>query len=318
MRAYSMDLRDRAFRLLDAGLLPDAVATQLQVSGSWVRLLRQRRRETGEIEPRAQRYGPRRKLEPHLHTWRLLIENSPIARSPSCGMRCPCPSACPRSGAPSMISASALKKTVRPSEHERPDIVRARTAWHQHAPTWNLDQLVFLDETGVTTNLLRRYARAAGRARLRPHAVRPLADQYVSGRVARDRPHRARRVRGRDRRAELPCLSRPDPGAHPAPWATSSSPTTSARTRSAAWRIFSPPPAQRCGISRRTVPISTCLSAQRYVPGASASSATSVVRAPDDHACDACGACNIQGVSVSVCTAGPGRNGVGSPFTQAG
>ena len=26
MRAYSMDLRDRAFRLLDAGLLPDAVA----------------------------------------------------------------------------------------------------------------------------------------------------------------------------------------------------------------------------------------------------------------------------------------------------
>ncbi len=25
MRAYSMDLRDRAFRLLDAGLLPDAV-----------------------------------------------------------------------------------------------------------------------------------------------------------------------------------------------------------------------------------------------------------------------------------------------------
>ncbi len=77
MRAYSMDLRDRAFRLLDAGLLPDAVATQLQVSGSWVRLLRQRRRETGEIEPRAQRYGPRRKLEPHLHTLAALIEEQP-------------------------------------------------------------------------------------------------------------------------------------------------------------------------------------------------------------------------------------------------
>ncbi len=68
-----------------------------------------------------------------------------------------------------MISASALKKTVRPSEHERPDIVRARTAWHQHAPTWNLDQLVFLDETGVTTNLLRRYGRALPGARVYDH-----------------------------------------------------------------------------------------------------------------------------------------------------
>lgn len=77
MRAYSMDLRERAFRLLDAGLLPDAVAAQLQVSGSWVRLLRQRRRETGEIGPRAQRYGPRRKLEPHLHTLAALIEEQP-------------------------------------------------------------------------------------------------------------------------------------------------------------------------------------------------------------------------------------------------
>lgn len=77
MRAYSMDLRERAFRFLDAGLLPDAVAVQLQVSGSWVRLLRQRRRETGETAPRAQRYGPRRKLEPHLQTLAALIEEQP-------------------------------------------------------------------------------------------------------------------------------------------------------------------------------------------------------------------------------------------------
>ena len=68
MRACSMDLRVRAVRDLDAGMLPDAVAEKYHVSGSWVRLLRQRRRETGEIAPRPQRYGPQRKLEPHLHT----------------------------------------------------------------------------------------------------------------------------------------------------------------------------------------------------------------------------------------------------------
>ena len=77
MRAYAMDLRVRAVRLLDAGLLPSAVAAQLQVSGSWVRLLRQRRRETGAIGPRAKRYGLRRKLEPHLHTLAALIPEQP-------------------------------------------------------------------------------------------------------------------------------------------------------------------------------------------------------------------------------------------------
>jgi len=77
MRAYSMDLRVRVVRDVDAGLMPDAVAEKYHVSGSWVRLLRQRRRETGEIAPRAQRYGPRRKLEPHLHTLAALIEEQP-------------------------------------------------------------------------------------------------------------------------------------------------------------------------------------------------------------------------------------------------
>ena len=60
----------------------------------------------------------------------------------------------------------ASKKTVRPSEHDRPDIAAARTAWQRAAPTWDPAHLVFLDETGVTTNLLRRYGRAARGARV--------------------------------------------------------------------------------------------------------------------------------------------------------
>lgn len=53
-----------------------------------------------------------------------------------------------------------LGKTVRPAEHKRADIVVARATWQEAAPTWDLAQLVFLDETGVTTNLLRRDGRA--------------------------------------------------------------------------------------------------------------------------------------------------------------
>ena len=49
------------------------VAAKYRVSGSWVRLLKQRRRETGEVAPRVQRHGRRGMLEPHLHTLAALI-----------------------------------------------------------------------------------------------------------------------------------------------------------------------------------------------------------------------------------------------------
>ena len=66
MQAYSMDLRERALLDSDAGMKAADVAVKYRVSGSWVRLLKQRRRETGEIAPRVQRHGRRRMLEPHL------------------------------------------------------------------------------------------------------------------------------------------------------------------------------------------------------------------------------------------------------------
>lgn len=77
MRAYSMDLRERVIRDSDAGMMADAVAEKYDVSGSWVRWLKQRRRETGEIGPRPQRYGPRSKLEPHVQTLAALIAEQP-------------------------------------------------------------------------------------------------------------------------------------------------------------------------------------------------------------------------------------------------
>ena len=77
MRAYSMDLRERVLRDSDAGMIAAVVAEKYHVSGSWVRLLKQRRRETGEVASRRQRYGPRPMLEPHLHTLAALIGAQP-------------------------------------------------------------------------------------------------------------------------------------------------------------------------------------------------------------------------------------------------
>ena len=77
MRAYSMDLRERALLDSDAGMKAADVAAKYRVSGSWVRLLKQRRRETGEVAPRVQRPGRRGMREPPLHTLAALMAAHP-------------------------------------------------------------------------------------------------------------------------------------------------------------------------------------------------------------------------------------------------
>ena len=54
MAAYSMDLRVRVLLDSDAGMTADALAEKYRVSASWVRRLKQRRRESGEVAPRRQ------------------------------------------------------------------------------------------------------------------------------------------------------------------------------------------------------------------------------------------------------------------------
>ena len=77
MRAYSMDLRERVLHDSDAGMQAAAVASKYRVSASWVRRLKQRRRETGEVAPRQQRYGRHPVLASQLHTRAALIREQP-------------------------------------------------------------------------------------------------------------------------------------------------------------------------------------------------------------------------------------------------
>ena len=77
MRASSMDLRERVLLDSDAGMKAADVAAKSRVSGSWVRLLQQRRRDTGEVAPRVQRQGRRGMLAPPLHTLAALMAAHP-------------------------------------------------------------------------------------------------------------------------------------------------------------------------------------------------------------------------------------------------
>lgn len=55
-------------------------------------------------------------------------------------------------------------------EQGRPDVAAARRHWRQWQPLRDMRQYVFLDECGVTTDLLRRYGRCLRGVRLRDHA----------------------------------------------------------------------------------------------------------------------------------------------------
>lgn len=55
MEAYSLDLRKRVLEDCDAGMATKDAAAKYRVSASWVRRLRQRRRDLNEIAPRSSR-----------------------------------------------------------------------------------------------------------------------------------------------------------------------------------------------------------------------------------------------------------------------
>lgn len=79
MRAYSIELRRRVLADCDAGMNTLAVAVRHDVSLAWVRRLKQRRRENGEIAARR----PIKKTPPKWHAYadRLLklVEEQPDA-----------------------------------------------------------------------------------------------------------------------------------------------------------------------------------------------------------------------------------------------
>ena len=66
-------------------------------------------------------------------------------------------------------SVSPSKKTVHADEQRRPDIAAARRQWRDWQPLRDVRQYVFLDECGVTTDLLRRYGRSPRGTRLHDH-----------------------------------------------------------------------------------------------------------------------------------------------------
>jgi transposase len=67
---------------------------------------------------------------------------------------------------------SASKKTAHAAEQQRADVWQRRRAWFEAQPEFEPERLVFVDETGASTKMARRYGRAPKGERCRapvPH-----------------------------------------------------------------------------------------------------------------------------------------------------
>ena len=79
MDAYSMDMRTRVLEDCDGGMETRQVATKYRVSESWIRRLKQRRRESGEIAPRRPGHAATPKWHAHRERLLQLVREKPDA-----------------------------------------------------------------------------------------------------------------------------------------------------------------------------------------------------------------------------------------------
>ena len=170
MVAYSLDLRTRVLKDSDAGMASKLVAEKYAVSRAWVDRLKQRRRETGEIAPRRQTRWRTPLLHAQLPRLAILIREQPDRTLVELQQALPTSASLPTIWRAVTKLGFRLKKTVHATEHARPDVAEARAAWQQTAPTWDPARLVFLDERGVRTDLVRRDGRGQRGERVVDHA----------------------------------------------------------------------------------------------------------------------------------------------------
>lgn len=134
----------------DEGLEIRQVAVKYRVSESWIRRLRQRRRENGEVVPCKQAVPPPKWL-PYSEPIQRLIAERPDATLAELKAELGLPFSLQTLCRALQELRFTFKKVLRAAEQDRPDVAEKRSIWR----TWqgrlkdlDLRRFVFLDERG--------------------------------------------------------------------------------------------------------------------------------------------------------------------------
>jgi transposase len=166
---YSMDLRERVLKAWQASGDADEIAATFAVSRAWVHRLAQRHRETGSIAPRKRTKFRSGVLAGQEGRLKAVVNAKPDATLGELREAMRTTAALSTLWLALDRLELTVKKTVHAEEQRRSDVAMARRLWRETQPLRDARQYVFVDESGVTTDLLRRYARSLRGSRIGDH-----------------------------------------------------------------------------------------------------------------------------------------------------
>ncbi|AWM35633.1 Transposase [Gemmata obscuriglobus] len=166
MNSLSMDLRKRVFEDCGAGMGTKAVAQRYEVSESWVRRLKPRRRQDGRTEPQSCRNNRRPQLDAQAERIREAITATPDRTLEELKVKLGVTVSLGTLWRAVAKLGLTVKKVQRASKQERPDVKQKRADWKAAQPAPDVDKVVFIDETWARTNMTRRYGRSPKGERL--------------------------------------------------------------------------------------------------------------------------------------------------------
>lgn len=178
-KPYSLDLRKRVVRFVNAGHSRRAAAAHFEVSVSFVVNLMKAYHVTGGLTPKPSGGRRHAKLDPHRGFLLARIAEREDITMPELTVELA--AATGTKAAPASLSRWLIrngyrfKKTLLASEQDRPDIRQAREQWTTtRQPKMRLEphRLVFIDETGTTTKMTRSRGRCP---RANAFAPKPLS-----------------------------------------------------------------------------------------------------------------------------------------------
>ncbi|MGZ3297021.1 MAG: transposase [Xanthobacteraceae bacterium] len=172
-KACSNDLRERVVKAVEAGQSCRSAALRFRVSPSSAIKWMERWRQHGDVSPGSSQGRIRSPLRPH-RSWLLkLVAAQPdltLTEVQNDSQIAVLRSELARSGGSSTARGSASKKTLLPSEQDRPDVARRRASWKKHQGRIDPGRLVFIDETWAKTNMVRTHGWGLRGQRLRGQA----------------------------------------------------------------------------------------------------------------------------------------------------
>lgn len=161
--AYSHDLRERVMAACDRSIPTKQVAEMFGVAASWVRRLKQWRRERGSTAPRPcggsePKLGPEAEAAIHAHF--RAHPDTTIAELKTAVQTDVSEVTVWRTAR--RLGYRFKKKSTHAAEQDRPDVVERRREWADQTQAIDPSRLVFLDESGAKTNMTRGYGWGLG------------------------------------------------------------------------------------------------------------------------------------------------------------